>query len=85
MLQTLATALPMMRKGALTHCCDQAAALRTALSPEAADGAWEPAVAASLAALQAQGTELSQLASDERSSNATADERGALSLLAASV
>jgi len=40
----------------------------------------EPEVTAS-----AQGTELSQLASDERSSNATADERGALSLLAASV
>ena len=40
----------------------------------------EPEVTAS-----AQGTELSQLSADERSSNATADERGALSLLAANV
>ncbi len=58
MLQQLATALPMMAKGALALCCEQADALRTAMSSGAADGEWGEAAAAALEALQAQDTEL---------------------------
>ena len=58
MLLQLATALPMMEQSALTQCCEQAEALRTALSAGAADGAWGAAAAKALESLHAGGTEL---------------------------
>jgi eukaryotic-like serine/threonine-protein kinase len=58
MLQKLATALPMLARGALDHCCNQAEALRTALSSGAPDGQWGGAAAEALGALQAHDTEL---------------------------
>src|SRR5580704_2698187 len=42
-LLQLATALPMMAEGALARCCEQADALRSAVSSGAADGEWGPA------------------------------------------
>ncbi len=57
-LQQLATALPMMATSALTHCVEQAEALRTAVSSSEADGRWGQAAAAALESLRAQGTEL---------------------------
>ncbi|MGH7437689.1 MAG: hypothetical protein ACRENE_18580, partial [Polyangiaceae bacterium] len=58
MLQQLATALPMMADGALTRCCEQAEALRTAVSLGVEDGQWGPSAAEALEALNAQDTEL---------------------------
>jgi serine/threonine-protein kinase len=60
MLQKLVTALPMMAKGALDHCCDQADALRTALSSGAGDGEWGGDATKALGSLKADDTELSQ-------------------------
>jgi len=60
-LAQLATALPMIAEGALARCCEQAQALRTAVSTTgdaAADGSWGEAAAAALEALHADDTEL---------------------------
>ena len=57
-LQQLATALPMMSTEALMHCCEQADALRTAVSSGEADGAWGLKASGALKALHAEGTEL---------------------------
>jgi hypothetical protein len=58
MLQQLATALPMMAEGALARCCEQADALRTAVSLGVEDGQWGPSAAEALEALHADGMEL---------------------------
>jgi serine/threonine-protein kinase len=58
MLLQLATALPMMDKGALERCCEQAQALRTAVSSGEADGQWGQKAAPALDALNAVDTEL---------------------------
>jgi serine/threonine-protein kinase len=58
MLQQLATALPMMADGALNRCCEQAEALRTAVSLGVEDGQWGSSAAEALEALHAQDTEL---------------------------
>jgi serine/threonine-protein kinase len=57
-LLQLATALPMMAPGALTHCCDQAEALRAALSTGEIDGQWRDAASRALESLHASDTEL---------------------------
>lgn len=57
-LRKLATALPMMSPEALGRCCDQAEALRTAVSLGMSDGQWGPSAAEALAALHAGDTEL---------------------------
>ena len=59
MLAQLVTALPMMEPGALAQCCEQAEALRTAVSLGAPNGEWSASAAAALEALHAQDTELS--------------------------
>jgi serine/threonine-protein kinase len=58
MLLQLATALPMMDKGALERCCEQAEALRTAVSSGEEYGQWGHQAAPSLDALHAVDTEL---------------------------
>ncbi len=58
MLLQLATALPMMAEGALAQCCEQAEALRTAVSLGLADGQWGSSAAEALEALHAEDTEL---------------------------
>ena len=58
LLLQLATALPMMQAGALSECCEQAEALRTALSSGAADGGWAASAAQAIEALHAEDTEL---------------------------
>jgi len=58
MLLQLATALPMMAKGALALCCERAEALRTTVSYSATDGEWGAAAAEALASLHAEDTEL---------------------------
>jgi serine/threonine-protein kinase len=58
MLQQLATALPMMTPGALSQCCEQAEALRGAVSSGLTDGMWGLSASESLAALHAEDTEL---------------------------
>ena len=58
MLSQLATALPMMAKGALAQCVERAEALQTAVSQGGQEGEWGPAVAESLKALHAGDTEL---------------------------
>jgi serine/threonine-protein kinase len=58
MLTQLATALPMMEPAALALCCEQAEALRTAVSSGAPDGQWGAEAATALQALHAQDTEL---------------------------
>ncbi|MBX3216741.1 MAG: serine/threonine protein kinase [Labilithrix sp.] len=58
MLLQLATALPMMEKSALERCCEQAEALRTAVSSGEADGQWGQKAAPALDALHAVDTEL---------------------------
>jgi serine/threonine-protein kinase len=58
MLQKLGSALPMMATAALAHCCEQAEALRTAVSSGAPDGEWGEAVGALLDTLYARHTEL---------------------------
>jgi len=60
MLLQLATALPIMEDGALARCCEQAEALRTALSSGAENGAWGRAVSATLGELHAEDTELAE-------------------------
>jgi eukaryotic-like serine/threonine-protein kinase len=60
MLLQLATALPMMAEGALARCCEQAEALRTAVSMGLADGQWGSSAAEALEALHAGDTELAQ-------------------------
>jgi serine/threonine-protein kinase len=59
-LLQLATALPMMAEGALARCCEQAEALRVAVSSGAADGTWGPAAGQALEALYADDTELAR-------------------------
>lgn len=58
MLTQLATALPMMEKSALQRCCEQAEALRTAVSSGAPNGEWGQQAAPTLDALHAVDTEL---------------------------
>jgi eukaryotic-like serine/threonine-protein kinase len=58
MLLQLATALPMMAEGALARCCEQAEALRTAVSSAQTDAGWAFAAGEALAALHAEDTEL---------------------------
>jgi hypothetical protein len=60
MLLQLATALPMMAKGALALCCERAEALQTAVSYGGVDGEWGGAAAEALASLHAEDTELAQ-------------------------
>ncbi len=57
-LTQLATALPMIAEGALETCCALADETRAALSDGTEDGAWGDAVAAKLAELRADDTEL---------------------------
>jgi eukaryotic-like serine/threonine-protein kinase len=59
MLLQLATALPMMEKGALSACCERAETLRTLVASGAVDGAWGEQTAEALASLHADDTELS--------------------------
>ena len=63
-LLQLATALPMMAEGALAQCCEQAEALRTAVSLGLADGQWGSSAAEALEALHAGDTELARALSD---------------------
>ena len=58
MLLQLATALPMMEKSALARCCEQAEALRMAVSSGESDGQWGQKAAPALDALHAVNTEL---------------------------
>ncbi|OJY23711.1 MAG: hypothetical protein BGO98_17315 [Myxococcales bacterium 68-20] len=58
MLLQLATALPMMERSALERCCEQAEALRTAVSSGESDGQWGQKAAPALDALHAVDTEL---------------------------
>lgn len=58
MLQQLATALPMIREGALERCCELADAIRTAVASGEPGGKWGPGAERSLAELHASGTEL---------------------------
>jgi len=60
MLQKLATALPMMAESALAHCCEQAEALRTALSSGVADGDWGERATEALRSLRTDDTVLAQ-------------------------
>jgi serine/threonine-protein kinase len=57
-LRQLATALPMIVPEALVRCCEQAEALRTAVSLGLADGQWGSSAAEALEALHADDTEL---------------------------
>jgi eukaryotic-like serine/threonine-protein kinase len=58
MLLQLATALPMMERSALERCCEQAEALRMAVSAGESDGQWGQKAAPALDALHAVDTEL---------------------------
>ncbi|MDF2692226.1 MAG: Serine/threonine protein kinase [Labilithrix sp.] len=58
MLLQLATALPMMERSALERCCEQAEALRMAVSSGESDGQWGQKAAPALDALHAVDTEL---------------------------
>jgi serine/threonine-protein kinase len=60
MLLQLATALPMLAESALTHCCEQAEILRTAVSSAEADEGWAYAAEEALQALHAEDTELAR-------------------------
>jgi serine/threonine-protein kinase len=57
-LLQLATSLPMMAEGALARCCEQADALRTAVSSGDVDGQWSLAATEALESLHAGDTEL---------------------------
>jgi serine/threonine-protein kinase len=59
-LLQLATALPMIVPEALARCCEQAEALRTAVSLGLEDGQWGSSAAEALEALHAGDTELAQ-------------------------
>ena len=58
MLLQLASALPMMAEGALSRCCEQADALRTAVSSASEDAGWGFAAEEALGQLHAEDTEL---------------------------
>ena len=58
MLLPLGTALPMMANSALSHCCEWAEKLRSAVSSCVADGEWLPDCDEALRALHATETEL---------------------------
>ena len=58
MLLQLATALPMMAKGALALCCERAEALQTVVSYGGEGGEWGAAAAGELESLHAGDTEL---------------------------
>ncbi|APR78686.1 Serine/threonine protein kinase [Minicystis rosea] len=60
MLAQLATALPMMAEGALSRCCEQAEALRTAVSSAQDDEGWAFSAEEALTALHAEETELAR-------------------------
>jgi serine/threonine-protein kinase len=60
MLLQLATALPMMAESALARCCEQAEALRTAVSSAQEDDGWPWAAEEALQALHAEDTELAR-------------------------
>ena len=57
-LLQLAQALPMMEQAALAQCCEQAEALRDAVSTGAVDEEWGAAATEALASLHAEDTEL---------------------------
>lgn len=57
-LLQLATSLPMIAEGALDACCEQAEALRTAVSSGAPDGQWSLSAEQALQSLHADDTEL---------------------------
>ncbi|MFO0553094.1 MAG: serine/threonine-protein kinase [Polyangiaceae bacterium] len=59
-LQQLAHALPMMSPVALTRCCEEAEALRMVVASRTEGGEWGEAARESLAALNADDTELAQ-------------------------
>jgi len=59
-LLQLATALPMIVPGALAMCCEQAEALRTAVSLGLEDGQWGSSATEALDALHAGDTELAR-------------------------
>jgi eukaryotic-like serine/threonine-protein kinase len=58
MLLQFANALPMIERSALQQCCEQAEALRTAVSSGLPDGQWGQKAAPALDALHAVDTEL---------------------------
>ncbi len=58
MLQQLATALPMIKEGALEKCCELANEIRAAVASGQPDGQWGAQAEDALEALHAQGTEL---------------------------
>ncbi|MDC0744206.1 serine/threonine-protein kinase [Polyangium mundeleinium] len=60
MLRQLATSLPMMAPSALARCCEQAEALRTAVSSAETDAGWSFQAEEALVALHAEDTELSR-------------------------
>jgi len=63
-LLQLAQALPMMERAALVRCCEQAEALRDAVSLGAVDEEWGATAAEALASLHAQDTELAHALAD---------------------
>ncbi len=58
LLQQLATALPMIKEGALEKCCEQADVIRAAVATGQPDGQWGAEAEDALEALHARGTEL---------------------------
>ncbi|MBK8256167.1 MAG: serine/threonine protein kinase [Polyangiaceae bacterium] len=63
-LLQLATALPMMAKGALSQCCERAEALQSAVSYGGEGGEWAEGAAAALTSLHAGETELAHALAD---------------------
>jgi eukaryotic-like serine/threonine-protein kinase len=63
-LLQLATSLPMITEGTLDRCCEQADALRAAVSSGAPDGQWSAAAEQALESLHAADTELAHALSD---------------------
>src|SRR5262249_19987557 len=63
-LLQLATALPTVERSALSACCEQAEALRKAVSSGIPDGQWGKAAAPALEALNALDTELTHALGD---------------------
>ena len=60
LLQQLATALPMIKEGALERCCELSAVIRAAVASGLPDGQWGAEVEDALEALHARGTELAE-------------------------
>ncbi|HSC88080.1 MAG TPA: protein kinase, partial [Polyangiaceae bacterium] len=60
LLQQLATALPMIREGALERCCELADAIRGTVASCAPGGKWGAEANQSLESLHASGTELAE-------------------------